>query len=230
MFYENDYFEEVEEFTSNHEKLMVWYNRTLNKYLTLPYYHLLKGLYTFQVKCEQIRDWKTKQNGGEFHTGAETKCLVYQYAYCGAIEMLDPMEMKNRGEVQLEFIKAYRKLNEDRNKANRDRSERKRLGVTVTTNDPEMMIQIRLAKECAYSTEEEPAFDDHLGEIEMDKYLAALSRLTIAQRSVFDALAAHPEMTHKEIAKLMGKDETNFCKILKRIEEVFKAFLKKSGT
>ena len=140
------------------------------------------------------------------------------------------MEMKNRGEVQLEFIKAYRKLNEDRNKANRDRSERKRLGVTVTTNDPEMMIQIRLAKECAYSTEEEPAFDDHLGEIEMDKYLAALSRLTIAQRSVFDALAAHPEMTHKEIAKLMGKDETNFCKILKRIEEVFKAFLKKSGT
>jgi len=228
LFYDREYVRElIDEFTETHFKLMAWYNRTLNEYLKKPYYHLLNGLYSFQEKCERIREWKTKQIGGDFHAGAETSCLVHQYAYSGAIEMLNPLEKKSREEVTLEFISAYKELNDQRNIANRDRSMRSRMGITVIANDPDLMIKIRLAKECSYSTEEEPVYSDHLEEIEMEKYLAALNSLTLVQRLVFDALAANPDKTHKEVAKLIGKDETNFCKILARIEIAFEAFLKK---
>ena len=227
LFYDLEYARElIDEFTATHEKLMVWYYKTLNKYLKWPYWQLLDYLPTFMKKCETVRDNKIRYSGDMFKANAETSYLVYMYAYSGAIEMLDPLNLRDPEEVTLAFIEAYKELNDRRNKANRTYKERKNAEITISLFSQSDMISIQLEKEEHGLTEPEPSYAEHFEELTMQKYLEALSCLTPIQRTVFDAFAANPEKSRNEIMKMLKMDKGHFHRTLKRIGDKFREFLK----
>lgn len=226
LYYDQEYARElIDEFTETHEKLMAWYYRTLNKYLKEPYWELLKYLPSFMKKCEAIHDNKTRYSGDRFKASAETAYLVHMYAYSGAIEMLDPLNMRDPEKVTLAFIDAYKELNDRRNKANRAYKDRMKEGITICLFSQSDMISIRLEKEERGSTESEPSYAEHFEEMTMQKYLAALNCLTPVQRRVFDAFAANPEKSRNEIMKMLKMDKGHFHRTLERIADKFEEFL-----
>ena len=227
LFYDREYGRVlIDEFTATHEKLMAWYYRTLNKYLKWPYWQLLDCLPIFMEKCETVHDNKIRYSGDRFKANAETSYLVYMYAYSGAIEMLDPLNLRDPEEVTLAFIEAYKELNQRRNEANRAWKEREKEGITICLFSPSDMISIRLEKEERDSTESEPSYEEHFEEMTMQKYLEALSCLTPVQRTVFDAFAANPKMSRNEIMKKLKMDKGHFHRTLERIAYKFEGFLK----
>ena len=227
LFYDREHARElIDEFTQTHEKLMAWYYRTLNKYLKRPYWQLLNYLPNFMEKCEAIHDKKIRYSGDRFKANAETAYLVHMYAYSGAIEMLDPLSLRDPEEVTLAFIEGYKELNDRRNQANRAYREREKEGITICLYSQYDMISIRLEKEERGSAEPEPTYTEHFEEMTMQKYLEALSCLTPVQRTVFDAFAANPEKSHNEIMKMLKMDKGHFHRTLKRIGDKFEEFLR----
>ena len=98
----------IEEFTA--PQALGYFKKELEKYRQTPYMELVAGSHAFYNRIERVRKRAYEGQNIKFNHRTETRFLVMQYAYAGAMELNDPSDPLPSEEVLVQFINAYNEL------------------------------------------------------------------------------------------------------------------------
>lgn len=193
----------IREFTA--PQALGYFREELEKQRQIPFMELAKGSDAFYTKLERLREHAYDHKKTKFNHRTETKFLVMQYAYAGAMELNDPVNPLTLEEVLVQFITAYNDLKKRRNESSKE--------VVVFPIEDEKLMAI-INKSSPSFPSPESLFYEELSE-ECQKALDSMNTL---DRAIIDALWKNTdELSHKEIAARLGIDPTYLSKRLKII-------------
>ena len=197
----------IEEFTA--PQALDYFKKELEQYRQRPYMKLVEEASAYYDRLEKWHKHAYDGLSTKFKHNTETRFLVKQYAYAGAMELNDPFDPLPYEEVLVQFINAYNELKKRRNESKKEaivfplEDEKLLFIVDQSTPDyrsPEDVIEKELSDEC-------------------QKKLKELNELDLA---IVEALRGNVyELSHKVLAEKLGIDPTYFCKRLKQIRERF---------
>ena len=192
---------------------LAYFDKKLNRFLQIPYQELVEGAQSFYEKLERQREYSYRNRKTEFNHLAETRNLVMQFAYAGAMEMKRPYNPLSREEVLVQFINAYNGTKEERNASNRKDNAK----VIHVPYDDDKAKKI--------PCESEPDLFDRTQLRE--EYLAFLETLSTTETKVLDPLRNNVEngKSHKELARGIRMDPAQFSRVSTRIREKAKSAL-----
>lgn len=195
----------IEEFTA--PQALGYFREELEKQRQIPFMELVEGAEAFYAKMEWLHKHAYDHKKTKFNHKTETRFLVKQYAYAGAMELNDPVNPLTVEEVLVQFIDAYNDLKKRRNESKKEvvvfPIEDEKLMAIIYKNDPslqspESLLYEGLSEECQQ----------------------VLDSMSTLDRAIIDALFRYADkLTHKEIAAKLGIDPTYLSKRLKKIRE-----------
>lgn len=197
----------IEEFTA--PQALEYFKKELEKYCQTPYMELVAGSHAFYNRIERVRKRAYEGQNIKFNHRTETRFLVMQYAYAGAMELNDPSDPLPYEEVLVQFINAYNELKKRRN-------ESKKEAIVFPLEDEKLLFIVD------QSTPDYRSPEDVVEKGLSDECQQKLRKLNELDLAIVEALRDNVyELSHKALAEKLGIDPTYFCKRLKKVRELF---------
>lgn len=200
----NDPLSIIESFTA--PQSLRYFLDELEKLRKIPYDVLVAGAFSYFEQLERKHDRAYDGLATKFNHKVETRFIVKQYAYAGAIELNDPCGNTSVEDVIVHFINAYNALKKRRNEA------KKEIDSFPMEYETLMFFVSRPAM-----------FIDPTADLELSETVKEiLNSLPAIEQDMVKALANNPDgLSHKAIANRLGMDPAMFSRRLKRIRKKF---------
>lgn len=201
----------IEEFTA--PQALDYFKKELEKCRQIPFMELVERASSYYDKLERQHEHAYDYKVTKFNHQVETRFIVKQYAYAGAMELNDPSSSISVEEVYVQFINAYNALKQERCDSCKEVEH-------FCVQDNVLLAIIDQTDQ--YGPQPEDFLMDEFGQ----EYLVFLANLSPIEAAMVDALLCNPtEKSHKTIAYEMHMDPALFSRRLKVIREKLKEAL-----